>query len=117
MSGLDDCLHGFGKCRESTANEAQRQLRGKHFNTVIDKYCAKRLIQFPTPDAHHGRFRVDVGRCTSDLVRNCRLADGRKQPGPKLHVFRRTLPLVGLYAGHSAVIAMWWAARLRTLPE
>jgi hypothetical protein len=38
MSGLDDRLHGFRECRESGANEAQRQLRGKHFNTVIDKY-------------------------------------------------------------------------------
>ena len=38
MSGLDDRLHGFRECRESGANEAQCQLRGKHFNTVIDKY-------------------------------------------------------------------------------
>jgi len=42
MSGLDDRLHGFRECRESGANEAQSQLRGKHFNTVIDKY-------WPTP--------------------------------------------------------------------
>jgi len=36
--GLDDRLHGFRECREWGANEAQLQLRDKHFNTVIDKY-------------------------------------------------------------------------------
>jgi hypothetical protein len=48
MSGLDDRLHGFRECRESGANEAQRQLRGKHFNTVIDKYWPSAADGCPT---------------------------------------------------------------------